>query len=105
MSFEFMLHNTKQMILYAFKGYSNSRKSNCRFLDSIKVEKILKGSLDSIPSPSTSVKIQMKGRKVCLRCKYKTFKLLKTKPSHQLFEFLLKVVGSNPGYRLKPFPL
>ena len=35
-----------------------------------KVEKILKGSLDSIPSPS--VKIQIMGRKVCLRCKGKT---------------------------------
>ena len=35
-----------------------------------KVEKILKSSLDSIPSPSASVKIQM-GGKVCLRCKGK----------------------------------
>ena len=31
-----------------------------------KVEKILKGSLDSIPSPSPSVKIQILGGKVCL---------------------------------------
>jgi hypothetical protein len=38
----------------------------------LKVEKILKGSLDSIPSPSTSVKIQIMGGKVCLRCKGKT---------------------------------
>ena len=30
-----------------------------------KVEKILKGSLDSIPSPSPSVKIQIMGGKVC----------------------------------------
>ena len=37
-----------------------------------KVEKILKGSLDSIPSPSPSVKIQIMGGKVCLRCKGKT---------------------------------
>ena len=49
-----------------------------------KVEKILKGSLDSIPSPSTSVKIQNMGGKVCLRCKGKKLlgfvnKLLKTK--------------------------
>ena len=36
------------------------------------VEKILKGSLDSIPSPSPSVKIQIKSGKVCLRCKSKT---------------------------------
>ena len=35
-----------------------------------KVEKILKGSLDSISSPS--VKIQITGGKVCLRCKGKT---------------------------------
>ena len=49
-----------------------------------KVEKILKGSLDSIPSPSTSVKIQIMTRKVCMMCKVKTLldivnKLLKTK--------------------------
>ena len=37
-----------------------------------KVENILKGSLFSIPSPSPSVKIQIMGRKVCLRCKGKT---------------------------------
>ena len=37
-----------------------------------KVEKILKGSLDSIPSPLPSVKIQIMGGKVCLRCKSKT---------------------------------
>ena len=37
-----------------------------------KVEKILKGSLDLIPSPSPSVKIQIMGGKVCLRCKCKT---------------------------------
>ena len=37
-----------------------------------KVEKILKGSLDSTPSPSPSVKIQIMGGKVCLRCKDKT---------------------------------
>ena len=47
-----------------------------------KVEKILKGSLDWIPSPSPSVKIQIMGRS--LRCKGKTLlgidnKLLKTK--------------------------
>ena len=52
--------------------------------DSGKVEKILKGSLDWIPSPSPSVKIQIMGGKVCLRCKGKTLlgvvnKLLKTK--------------------------
>ena len=38
----------------------------------IKVEKILKGSLDLISSPSPSVKIQIMGGKVCLRRKGKT---------------------------------
>jgi hypothetical protein len=37
-----------------------------------KVEKILKGSLDLIPSPSPSVKTQINGGKVSLRCKGKT---------------------------------
>ena len=36
----------------------------------VKVETILKDSLDLIPSPS--VKIQIMGGKVCLRCKGKT---------------------------------
>ena len=49
-----------------------------------KVENILKGSLDSIPSPSPAEKIQIMGGKVCSRCKGKTLlgvvnKLLKTK--------------------------
>ena len=49
-----------------------------------KVEKILKSSLDLIPSPTPSVKIQIMGGKVCFRCKGKTLlgvvnKLLKTK--------------------------
>ena len=35
----------------------------------LKVENFLKGSLDSIPSPSPSVKIQIMVGKVCLRCK------------------------------------
>ena len=51
-----------------------------------KAEKILKGSLDWIPSPSHSLKIQIMGGKVCLRCKGKTLmggvnKLLKIKLS------------------------
>ena len=37
-----------------------------------KVKKILKGSLDSISSPSRSVKIQIMGGKVCLRHTGKT---------------------------------
>ena len=53
-------------------------------VEHFKVEKILKGSLDLIPSPSSSVKIQIMAGKVCLRWKGKTLlgvvnKLLKTK--------------------------
>ena len=49
-----------------------------------KLEKILEDSLDSIQSPSTSLKIQIIGGKVYLRCKGKTLlcivnRLLKTK--------------------------
>ena len=42
-----------------------------KFWVGLKVEKILKGSQDSIPSPSPSVKIQIMGGKVCLKCKGK----------------------------------
>ena len=50
----------------------------------LKVEKILKRSLNSIPLPWHSMKIQIMGGKVCLMCKGKTFlgvvnKLLKIK--------------------------
>ena len=38
-----------------------------------KVEKILKGSLDSTLPPTHTVKIQIMGGEVCLRCKGKTF--------------------------------
>ena len=55
-----------------------------------KVEKIQEDSLDSIPSPS--MKIQIIGGKVYLRCKGKTLqgdvnKLLKTKNAQQCFAF------------------
>ena len=64
-----------------------------------KVEKNLKGSLDSIPSPSPSVKIQIMSRKVCLRCKGKTLlafvnKLLNTKS-------LLASISNDLPYWLK----
>ena len=54
------------------------------YIPSNKVENILKGSLDLIPSPSPSVKIQIMWGKVYLWCKGKTLlgivnKLLKTK--------------------------
>ena len=73
-----------------------------------KVEKILKGSLDLIQSSSLSVKIQIIGGKVCLRCKGKTLlgfvdKLLKTKrllTSLASIEFSLKVKGDEMESRL-----
>ena len=55
--------------------FLNNTISKTQFLhksDSIKVEKILKGSRVSIPSLSPSVKIQIMGGKVCLRWKGKT---------------------------------
>ena len=50
------------------KNFWNNTINNCCF----KVENILKGSLDLIQSPSPSLKIQIMGGKVCLRCKSKT---------------------------------
>ena len=51
--------------------FMTARSSILEVQGLIKVEKILKGSLDSIPSPS--IKIQIMGGKVCLKCKGKTF--------------------------------
>ena len=70
-----------------------------------KVEKILKGSLDSIPSLSPSVKIQMMGGKVFFRYKGKTlgvvnklfvFKSLLTTPSN----FALTTKAHFPAHNL-----
>ena len=46
---------------------SDQNNKSLLTLVSIKVEKILKGSLDSIPSPSPLVKIQIMGGKGCLQ--------------------------------------
>ena len=70
------------------------------YLGTFKVEKILKGSLDSIPSPSPSVKIQIMAGKRWLRCKSKTLlvtnllesKSLLTSPSK-----VLKFIYSEKG--------
>ena len=81
-----------------------------------KVEKILKGSLDSIPSPSPSVKIQTfvcgVKAKHCRGCQKfvditQQCLITSSKLSRQLFEFSLKVkvMGLNPGYLLKSFLL
>ena len=92
------------------------------------VEKILKGSLNLIPSSFPSSKIQIMGGKVCLRFKSKTLmgvvnKLLKIKSllqcpamfclytssklSRLYFEFSLKMKlkGLNTGYLFKSFRL
>ena len=65
----------------------------------IKVEKILKGSLDSIPSPLPSVKIQIMGGKVCLRCRGKT--LLGDVNKHFVFKSLLTTPSNVLPYSLK----
>jgi len=62
----------------------SSRNSSQHSIWADKEENIFKGSLDSISSTSSSVKIQIIAGKVCLRCKGKTLlgvvnKLLKTK--------------------------
>ena len=66
----------------------------------VKVEKLLKASLDLYPSPSPSVKIQIMGGTICSRCKGKTLlgivnKLLKTKRfvdiTQQCFALLAQV--------------
>ena len=63
------------------KTFSQDKSRKLKQKNTIKVEKILKSSLDLIPSPS--VQIQIMGGKVCLRRKGKTLlvvvnKLLKT---------------------------
>ena len=88
---------------------------------SVKVEKIEENSLDSIPLPSLSVKIQIIGRKVYLLGdvnKLFVFKSLLTTPSNVLryylkqtfgliieFSLKVKVLRSNLCYLLKPFLL
>ena len=71
----------KRVLLFSFKNHRFMTHSE---IQPFKVVKILKGRLDSIPSPSPLVKIQIMGGKVCLRCKDKTLlgivnKLLKKK--------------------------
>ena len=64
-----------------------------------KVEEILKGSLDLIPSPSPSVKIQIMGGKVRLRCKGKALMGLVNK--HFVFKSLLISPSNVLPYYLK----
>ena len=65
---------------------------NCRPLSFSKVEFFLKGSLDLIPSPLPSVKTQILGRELCLRCKGKTLKYKKfVDITQQFFAWLPQV--------------
>ena len=63
-----------------------------------KVEKILKGNLNLVPSPSSSVKIQIMGGKVCLTCKTKSLLTLpfNVLPLHLLKSFLLYLKWQIP---------
>ena len=94
-----MMHGQKtrftkfEKMVAVFSSFMNHNKNN-----TFKVEKIQEDSLDLIPLPSPSVKIQIMGGKVCLRCKDKTLlgldnKCLKTKslltsPSNVLTYYL-----------------
>ena len=84
-----ILQSVFRIHLAAFADYMrikcNAIFVMCHFLGikihlwkSCKVEKILNGSLDLIPSPSPSVKIQIMGGKVCFRGKGQTFLALST---------------------------
>ena len=53
-------------------------------------KKIERGSLDLIPSPIPSVKIQIMGRKICLRCKGETLLGVKRLPCSLFTIFKMK---------------
>ena len=79
-----ILHKSKPESPFNEVPFSKYSPNKGHFL--FKVEISLKGNLDSIPSPSPSMKIQIVGGKVCLRYKGKTLlgvvnKLLKKKVS------------------------
>ena len=77
--------------------WTNLSLINKDFWPIVKVEKILKDSLDLIPSPS--VKIQIMGGKVCLRCKGKT--LLGDVNNFFVFNCLLTTPSNVLPYNLK----
>ena len=64
------------------------------------VEIFLKGSLDLIPSPSHSLKIQIMGGKICLRCKGKTLLGVVNKLFvFKIWYFSLLILGVLGGVR------
>ena len=75
LNFKNLVHNRNQRRLYTKQFHcKNTVVINVEklFVGSDKVQKIFKGSLGLIPSPSPLVKIQVMDGKVCLRCKGKT---------------------------------
>ena len=77
-------HSISIFLKDSMTSFCISNSAKVRKVIIIKVEKILKGSLDSIPSPWSSVKIQIMSGKVGFRCEGKTLlgiinKLLKVK--------------------------
>ena len=64
-----------------------------------RVENILKGSLDLIPSSSPSVKIQVMGRKVGLSCKGKTLPA-KIGKKKSIVHDSLKVIESRLPFKI-----
>ena len=82
--FNFWDEPSLKVFVFCHVNYLNSN---------VKVEKILKGSVNLIPSPSPSSKIQIMGRKICLMCKGKLCR--------PYFEFSLKKMRLNTGYLLK----
>ena len=60
---KFFFHPS-DLLFCVMSKFSRTFWSNQIFIKSFKIEKILKGTLDLIPSPSLSVKIQIMGRKV-----------------------------------------
>ena len=62
---------SRMLLDFVYLLFKGGNYEEIRYIDiQYKVEKNLKGSLDSIPAPS--VKIQVMGGKVCLGCKGKT---------------------------------
>ena len=69
------------------RGEYNCKGDDSLFLNSL--EKVLKGSLDYIPSPLPSLKIQIIGGKVGLRFKNKIFLVIVNKlPLFEIFSTL-----------------
>ena len=114
--------NIKSIVSFSLEGFSEGARVP-KIQNSIvcKVEKILKGSLDSILSPSplwnyvwkSLLEVEKENiaglffSRVCWHHPAMFCLITSSKLSHQTFEFSLKlkVMESNPGYLLKSFLL